>query len=279
MLGPSVLNRVNSEAGSTSNIFLTGFTQKVSEKLAVTERHAATLNLSIKELRLDSITRRTEAAVEKLSTNRPITEENRGLLLRWANILREGYVASADPDNTEMTHNVTLARSGVLNDCPHTLIEHNSRYPGYGVQQYGYQALQSSQSGRLGRFLTAEQRAAITALENSSETPLTVEQRTILYRLLKDKSVVMLGLGPYSWKQSVSYGNIYVQQQQIIYLASKHMNGAISRIFGVSEVDAQRLREKYSSLEEAMFEENAEVKALQLELAEVQRAVEGTKRV
>ena len=97
---------------------------------------------------------------------------------------------------------------------------------------------------------------------------MNVQQRTILHRLLKHKSVVLLGLGPYSWKQPPGNSNTE--------LASKHMNGAISRIFGVSEAKAQRLREKYSSLEEAMFEENAEVKALKLELAEAQRAVEGT---
>ena len=169
MLGPSVLHSVNSEAGitSTSNAFFRGLTQKNKETLAVTERHFLALSLNIKALCVESITQRTEFVVGELATTRPINDENRGLLLRWAKILREGYVVSADPDNTEIAHNGTLAESGVLNDCPHTLMEANSRYPGHSVQQRGYQALQSSQSGRLGRFLTAEERAAITALENS----------------------------------------------------------------------------------------------------------------
>ena len=196
------------------------------------------------------------------------------MLLYWAKILSEGYVVSAAPDNTEIIHNVYLAQLKQLDDCPHCYIEIRRHFDPAVDYEHTIRCMLLSGPIRLGRLLTAKQRAAITALENSSETPLNDEQRIILRSLLKHKSVVMLGLGPYSWKQPPLVFGSGHDNNTII--DDKHMRGAISRIFGVSEAEAQRLREKYSSLEEAMFEENADVKALKLELAEAQHAVQGT---
>ena len=71
---------------------------------------------------------------------------------------------------------------------------------------------------------------------------------------------MMLGLGPYSWKQppkgnheNINFDSFY-----------QHNVQAFSNIIGA--VDIFGVRQKYSTIEEAMFEENPEVKSLKSEL-------------